>query len=167
MRYTSTPPPKPAQNLQILPAVVPPSPPQPSYELSRLNSEYPVTLYSTSNCGEACDAARDVLNRRGVPFREIKVSTLEVQDELKRVAGAVQVPTVAVGRETHRGFEDGAVNALLDRAGYPRTGILPAGTRSGPDADSAATGASAGALKPQPPKPAAPRGPYDPDKRLK
>ena len=103
----------------------------------------------------------------GVPFREIKVSTLEVQDELKRVAGAVQVPTVAVGRETHRGFEDGAVNALLDRAGYPRTGILPAGTRSGPDADSAATGASAGALKPQPPKPAAPRGPYDPDKRLK
>ena len=167
MRYTSTPPPKPAQNVQILLAVVPPSPPQPSYELSRLKSEYPVTLYSTSNCGEACDAARDVLNRRGVPFREIKVSTLEVQDELKRVAGAVQVPTVAVGRETHRGFEDGAVNALLDRAGYPRTGILPAGTRSNPDADSAATGASAGALKPQPPKPAAPRGSYDPDKRLK
>jgi glutaredoxin len=160
VRYTATPPPKSARNVQTLPAATPPPAPQPSYELSRLQAEYPVTLYTTSSCGEACDAARDALNLRGVPFRETAVSSLEVHEELKRVAGAVEVPTVVVGREAHRGFEAGAVNAMLDRAGYPRTGILPAGTRKGPDADPASAGAAA--AQPQPSKPAAPRGPYDP-----
>lgn len=161
VRYTATPPPKSARNVQTLPAVAPPPAPQVSYEMARLKSEYPVTLYTTSTCGEACDVARDALNLRGIPFREAAVSSPEVHEELKQVAGAVEVPTVIVGREVHRGFEAGAVSAMLDRAGYPRTGILPAGTRKGPDADPAATGTPAAALPPQPAKPAATRGPYD------
>jgi len=148
--------------VQILQNAAPPPAPQASFELTRHRSEYPVTLFTTSSCGEACDVAREALNLRGIPFKETAVTTPEAHEELKRFAGAVEVPTVVVGREAYRGFEPGAVDAMLDRAGYPKAGVLPRGTRKGPDTDPAATGgSSASAAPPQPSKPAAPRGPYD------
>jgi glutaredoxin len=85
---------------------------------------FPVTLYTAPDC-EPCGAARKLLNARGVPFREVSVVDAPQTEELRKVAGGLSVPTVKVGASVQKGFEDGAYHALLDGAGYPRTGILP------------------------------------------
>ncbi len=127
VRYTDRPPPASAKNVQKLDS----APAKPSaaplpFELARLQKDFPVTLYTSPNCKEGCELARGALNKRGVPFKEVQVWNPETNEELKRVSGAVEVPTLLVGRSSQRGFEQGAFDALLDSAGYPRAGILPA-----------------------------------------
>ena len=39
-----------------------------------------------------------------------------------------------VGRSVQRGFEQGAFDALLDSAGYPKAGVLPPLTQAAPGA---------------------------------
>jgi len=106
--------------------------PQQPYELARLQKDFPVTLFTSPNCVEGCAMARAALNKRGVPFTEVQVWDEESNERLKRAAGAAEVPTLQVGSSTHRGFEQGAFDSLLDSAGYPRAGILPAGTQKPP-----------------------------------
>ena len=67
---------------------------------------------------------RGALNKRGVPFKEIQVYDQESNDELKRVSGAQEVPTLLVGRSVQRGFEQEAFDILLDSAGYPKVGVM-------------------------------------------
>ena len=62
------------------------------FVLARAMKEYPVTLYTSPNCTEPCNAARDLLNKRGVPFSEVQVWEEESNAELKRVSGNNQVP---------------------------------------------------------------------------
>lgn len=102
------------------------------YELSVAMKEYPVTLYTSPICKEPCAEARAALNRRGVPFKEVQVWEAESNEELKKVSGANQVPTLVVGRSVHKGFDQSAYDALLDSARYPRTGILPARAQAAP-----------------------------------
>ena len=111
-----------------------PAPAQLPFALARLQKDFPVTLYTAPTCKEFCDQSRLALNKRGVPFKEVQVYDAESNEELKRVSGALDVPTLAVGRSVQRGFEQGAFDALLDEAGYPRTGILPARTQNAPGA---------------------------------
>lgn len=89
---------------------------------SRLATKnFPVTLYN-SECGEACTKAREHLTKRGIPFSEKNAGTPEVQEELKKLIGALEVPVLMVGTVTRlKGYQAGAWNAALDEAGYPRS----------------------------------------------
>lgn len=102
------------------------------YELTVAMKDFPVTLYTSPICKEACAEARAALNRRGVPFKEVQVWEEASNEELKRVSGSNQVPTLVVGRSVHRGFDQEAYDALLDSARYPRAGILPARAQAAP-----------------------------------
>lgn len=127
------------------------------YAVQAASKNFPVTLYTAPDC-EPCGAARKLLNARGVPFQEVSVVDGPQTEELKKVAGSLSVPTVKVGINVQKGFEESAYHALLDDAGYPRTGILPPRSQSEPKP------------KPPPPPPAAAdeesskpgSGPYSP-----
>jgi glutaredoxin len=132
-KYTDTPPPAWAKDVRkqsLAPGK--PTEAQTPFEILRLQQDFPVSLYTSPNCKEGCEMARDALNKRGVPFKEVQVWNPETNEELKKVSGAVEVPTLVVGRTSHRGFEQGAFDALLDSAGYPRTGLLPARAQAAP-----------------------------------
>lgn len=86
---------------------------------------FPVTLYN-SGCGDACAKAREHLTQRGVPFNEKDAGTPEVQAELKKLIGTLEVPVLAVGTVTRlKGYNPGAWNAALDEAGYPKSAPFP------------------------------------------
>ena len=93
------------------------------YALQLAAKSFPVTLYTAKDC-EPCGEARNLLNSRGVPFREVLVVDELQQAELKKVAGALAVPSVTVGSNLQKGFEESAYHSLLDIAGYPKAGIL-------------------------------------------
>jgi glutaredoxin len=84
--------------------------------------KYPVTLYTTPDCGEPCDQARALLVRRVVPFREISMQRQQDFDNLKAIAGGTRVPYIIVGSQKQLGFQEEMYNALLDTAGYPASG---------------------------------------------
>jgi glutaredoxin len=94
------------------------------FALSQAVKDAPVTLYTSPTCKAGCDMARDALNRRGVPFREVQVWDGPSNEELLKVSGADSVPTMVVGRTVQKGFEAGAFDRALDIAGYPK--VLPA-----------------------------------------
>jgi glutaredoxin len=165
VRYTDAPPPAWAKDVRRTNAApTPPAAPPVPFEIARLQKDFPVTLYTSPNCKEGCELARAALNKRGVPFKEVQVWNAETNEELKKVSGAVEVPTLLVGRSTQRGYEQGAFDALLDSAGYPRAGVLPALQQKVPETPEGyvAEGGAATPVQPQP-SPATQRkaGPYD------
>jgi glutaredoxin len=85
------------------------------------SERFPVTLY-TFACGEACDSATALLNRRGVPFATIDVEDAGNADRLKQLTGELKVPVMQVGDKLiAKGFNEANWNAMLDQAGYPKT----------------------------------------------
>lgn len=140
---------------------------QAPFALTRAMRDFPVTLYTSPSCKAPCATARDALNRRAVPFKEVQVWDEETNAVLKRVSGANEVPTLAVGASVHRGFEQGSYDALLDSAGYPKEGVLPARAQAAPQPPEgyvppeAREKPTAEPLRPEPP-PAPPAGPYSP-----
>jgi glutaredoxin len=125
--YTDTPPPsssgnkvsKLGQNISVIPQVALP------LELRTATTKYPVTLYSMKVC-EPCDAARQLLKQRGVPFAEKMVLTGEDGDALQRISGGRDAPTLTIGSQVLRGLSASTWNSYLDSAGYPRESMLPA-----------------------------------------
>jgi len=116
VRYTDAPPPawaKDVRRTNITSAK--PAAPQLPFELTRLQKDFPVTLYTSPNCKEGCELARGALNKRGVPFKEVQVWNPETNEELKNVSGAAEVPTLLVGRSANRGFEQGAFDVMQVR----------------------------------------------------
>jgi glutaredoxin len=105
---------------------------QPSYELARATREAPVTLYSHPLCKEQCQLARDVLNKRGVPFAEVVADNADKLDELKQVSGGTGVPVLVVGGQVEKTVSAEAYNRALDIAGYPPAGVAPARGTSEP-----------------------------------
>src|SRR5688572_8581089 len=134
VHITDTPPPASARGVQRAGPAAPSgaAEPQQPYEVSLAAKDYPVTLYTSPSCKGSCDAARALLNKRAVPFREVQVWDERSNEELKRVSGANDVPTLVVGRSVHRGYEPTAYQALLDSARYPRTGLLPPRSQPAP-----------------------------------
>lgn len=122
------------------------------YELAIAMKEYPVTLYSTPTCKEGCSLARGVLNKRGIPFKEIVVQDEATNEELKKASGATEVPTIIVGKSVQRGFEETAYNELLDMARYPKAGILPVRSQAAPPPPDATPKAEAEKAAPPAPK---------------
>jgi len=137
--YFSDNPPASSKGVPVVPpkpAIAPPAPAgvgQLPYELQHVQKDFPVTLFSAPSCKKACDMARDALNERGVPFTEILVWSPETQEQLKaRAGGSDQVPALIVGRSSLIGFDSVNYDSLLDSAGYPRRGVLPARAQKAP-----------------------------------
>lgn len=110
-----------------------PAAPALPFELARLQKDFPVTLYTGPACKEGCERARALLNKRGVPFKEVSVWQEETNEELKRISGGTEVPTMVVGRSVEKGFEPTAFDALLDSAGYPKAGAFPERAQKAPE----------------------------------
>ncbi len=90
---------------------------------------FPVTLY-TFQCGEVCQNAEGLLNRRGVPFSTVNVEEPKGAEQLKNLTGELQAPVLQVGDKLiAKGFNESKWQAMLDEAGYPKT---PAQRRSTP-----------------------------------
>jgi glutaredoxin len=82
---------------------------------------YPVTLY-TFPCGELCQNAEALLNRRGVPFVTVSVEDPKGAERLKQLTGDSQAPVLQVGDKLHvKGFNEARWQAMLDDAGYPKS----------------------------------------------
>jgi glutaredoxin len=115
----------------------------------------PVTLYSTPEC-EACGEARKLLNARGIPFKEVSVVEDAQIEQLKKTIGSASVPSMTVGKNVQKGFEEGTYHRALDAAGYPRQGVLPPRSQAAPGPNTPAQAEPAA-------EPAA-AGPYSPDR---
>jgi hypothetical protein len=127
IQYSDQPPPANIKNVdKIKSAGGKPSEAPLPYALQQAVKNFPVTLFSTE-CGESCTKARDLLAKRGIPYTDMDATMQPAQEELKKlINGPPVVPVLKVGRDTLRGFEAGQWNASLDAAGYPKTAVIPA-----------------------------------------
>ncbi len=134
------------------------------YELRQVTQRYPVTLYTSEDCGP-CSAARSLLGTRGVPFSERTVKSKEDVDALQRLSGQASVPLLTIGTQQLKGFSDAEWSQYLDAAGYPKSSQLPAGYRQPAarplvaQASPTAAPAPAPATEAVPAPPAVPAGP--------
>jgi len=130
------------------------------YTVQRAVASNPITLYTGADCGP-CGDARALLNARGVPFSEVMVVDEKQAEELKKAVGSLSVPSLRVGSSVQKGFEAGLYQSMLDRAGYPRAGILPARNQAAPKPQAkpaaAPAEASDGEASSEPAGPYAPR----------
>jgi len=135
VHITDTPPPASAKNVQrknlTVSSAVAPRPDGLPYSVQLAARTFPVTLYTAREC-EPCGEARNLLNSRGVPFREVLVVDETQQAELKKIVGSLAVPSVRVGSNVQKGFEEGAYHSLLDIAGYPKAGTVPVRAQAEP-----------------------------------
>lgn len=121
VHYTDKQPPKGAKDIEKKRMGTPAGEVQLPYDVRRAAELFPVTVFN-ADCGEGCDAARKLLERRGVPYTDRNARDPEVQVELKKITGGyVEVPVLQVGRSTVKGWEAGQWNNALDAAGYPKT----------------------------------------------
>lgn len=95
------------------------------FELRQPTGKYPVTLYSSADCGP-CDTGRVLLKSRGIPYSEKSVSSNEDLEALKRIAGDASLPFLTIGGQKIRGLSESEWTQYLDAAGYPKNSILPA-----------------------------------------
>ena len=93
-------------------------------ELRQVVARYPVTLYTSAEC-QPCDAGRKLLQQRGVPYVEKRVTTEEDALALERAVGGRSVPALNVGPQPLRGYSESDWTVYLDTAGYPRESKLP------------------------------------------
>jgi len=104
---------------------------EPGYAAALAAERFPVTLY-TFQCGEVCQNAETLLNKRGVPFTIVNVSEPDGQTRLQAVASEGVAPVLTVGdKQVAKGFNEARWQAMLDEAGYPKT---PAPKRAAPTA---------------------------------
>ena len=99
------------------------------FELRKVASKYPVTMYTGNKCNP-CDTARSFLMARGIPFTERTVTTNEDIESLQRISGESSLPFMTIGGQRISGFSDAELTQTLDAAGYPKTSALPSGYRN-------------------------------------
>ena len=162
VHYTDTPPAK-AKTVKKADVKAPAAPeePPPPYEVQRALKDFPVTLYTAPSCNEPCEMARATLNKRGIPFTEVSVVTVETLEQVKALAGVEAVPVLVVGRSVLNAYEPSRYASLLDSAGYPKEGVAPARSQTAPTVPPGATPPVAESVQSTEAAPARP-GPYDP-----
>lgn len=101
------------------------------FELRQVVNRYPVTLYTSTNCGP-CATGRSQLAARGVPFTERTVTTNEDIEALQRLSGENSLPFLTIGGQKIKGYSDTEWTQFLDAAGYPATSKLPSSYRQVP-----------------------------------
>lgn len=94
-------------------------------EIRQAAERFPVTLYSSPDCGP-CATGRQLLRTRGVPFAERTVTTSEDTEALARLANTRDLPVLTIGGQTLSGLSAEVWNSYLDAAAYPRESRLPA-----------------------------------------
>jgi glutaredoxin len=100
------------------------------YSLQQAMRQFPVTVYTASDCGDACKQASAYLSKRGIPHTSRDARDPATAEALMALTGGkLEVPVMTVGSNTVRGYEEGAWGRALDAAGYPRSAVLPAGTK--------------------------------------
>lgn len=90
------------------------------YETQRARQNFPVTLYTFPDCSSACQQARDMLSKRGIPYTEKSLITKEEIDAFRKDSGDSKLPAVTVGKTWLKGFQAEQWNSELDIAGYPK-----------------------------------------------
>jgi glutaredoxin len=93
-------------------------------ELRQVVSRFPVTLYTSTDCAP-CDSGRQLLQQRGVPFAERRVTTEDDAAALERAVGGRTVPALTIGSQALRGLSQSDWSSYLDAAGYPQQSVLP------------------------------------------
>lgn len=91
------------------------------FETRRAREKFPVTLYVAEGCGEPCNLARDYLNKRGIPFTEKNLATIEEINAFKKASEGDQIPAATVGKNWLVRFSESLWSNALDAAGYPKT----------------------------------------------
>lgn len=94
------------------------------YELQRVVSRYPVTLYASTACG-GCDSGRQLLKTRGIPFVEKSVVTSDDIKAFAKLENTDQLPVIRIGQKQIQGFNQADWIGYLDAAGYPAKSALP------------------------------------------
>lgn len=121
--YTDTPPPANAKNVQKKgSARQAATAPQQPYALQQAVKSFPVTIYTSKDCGNPCKKGLDHLNKRGVPFTEKVVASQDEIEELTKLAGAPRVPVMVIGVAVQKDYEEQGWDQALDTAGYPKAG---------------------------------------------
>lgn len=143
VHYTGTPPPASAKSVERKDLRGNTMGAQPDFELMQAMKKAPVKLYSHPECKDLCQTARDVLNRRGIPFEEVSAADSIKLDELRRISGAQGVPVLVVGSYVENRPLAKAYDEALDSAGYPPVGRLKPRDQHAP-APSPATSPGAG-----------------------
>lgn len=95
-------------------------------ELARLAERFPVTLFTAEKCAP-CDAGRQFLQQRGIPYTERQVISSDDVAALERTVTGRTVPALTVGGQALRGYSQTDWASYLDAAGYPRETRLPRG----------------------------------------
>ena len=90
------------------------------YETQRAMQNFPVTLYTFPDCGSACQKARDLLSKRGIPFTERSLVKQEDADAFRKDSGDSQAPAATIGKTWLKGFQAVQWDSELDIAGYPK-----------------------------------------------
>jgi len=81
---------------------------------------YPVTLY-TFACGEVCQTAEGLLNKRGVPYTTVNVEEPKNASRLQALTGELTAPVLQVGDKlVAKGYNESRWTSMLDDAGYPK-----------------------------------------------
>jgi glutaredoxin len=128
------------------------------FALRQAVQRYPVTLYTGDKCNP-CNSARELLQKRGVPFAEKTVSTPDDAQAFAKLGVDNSLPLISVGAQRITGFQATELNRYLDAAGYPAESQLPR-THRNPAPQALAPAAPA--AQPSAAAPAAPSVPQAP-----
>ena len=116
------------------------------YALQQAVKQFPITLYTASDCGEGCQKAVAYLNKRGAPYAEKDARDAAAAEALMKLTnGKLEVPVATVGSTVLRGYEENTWKTALDAAGYPSFRVMPApvataAAKKKPSAHEASTG---------------------------
>lgn len=94
------------------------------FDLRQVASRYPVTLYTGADC-KTCDTARQWLRQRGVPYVERSIVANADTQALERLTGGRAIPSLSVGAQALRGYNEADWASYIDAAGYPAASRLP------------------------------------------
>jgi len=90
----------------------------PEVSRSRAIREKPIVLYVADNC-DSCDMVRTILEMNDAPYEQIAVdSDIKKQDELKKIAGSIRVPTVTIGGQEIKQLDRKRIEDALRQNGY-------------------------------------------------
>ncbi len=155
--YSDMPPPRSAKKIEKRAAADKAADAALPYATREAAKKFPILMYA-NDCGEPCSLARQLLEKRGVPYLQKDPSTSkDAANALTKLVGALEVPTLVVGKLKHlKGFAADAWNGALDEAGYPKTnpGVKPEQARRTepkPANQDAATNANTNAQTPRTP----------------